>query len=285
MSADRRPPAAVPFWARALLGADKIVQRGASAMAAARDEMLLAWLSPEGRDALTSRIYARTTTYAPGGVAYEGGLVEWEMRAVTENPFPRAGRVLVGAAGSGREAVALQALGYDVVAFDSCAPLVARASSAAGDDRGVALVVASYADLVDAVDGRGGPLASTVAGAPFDAIVLGWVSLSHVTRERDRVALLAALKRLAPAAPVLVSFAALRRPAPHQPWRLRVRRLLATLGAPNSVGPTDAFWSHAGFFAILTPEMIRTEVQAAGYDVAYLRETPSPHAMLVPAAR
>ena len=98
-----------------------------------RDELLLAWIPPAERVALTAALYAGQSTYLPGGPRFEGGLFAWEERAL--EAFPRSGRVLLGAAGAGRELGALVARGFEVVAFDPCQPFVDAARGVAPRDR------------------------------------------------------------------------------------------------------------------------------------------------------
>src|SRR5262249_22445928 len=151
--------------------------------------------------ALTAFVYADQRTYLPGGARFQGGLFGWERRALDAPVFPRSGRVLIGAAGAGRELCALVERGFSVVAFDPCAPFADAARKAAPRD-GATVVQASYEDLVDAVEGRGGPLELLRAEPPFDAVVLGWGSFSHVMPASARLALLRALRVLAPRGPV-----------------------------------------------------------------------------------
>ena len=70
------------WWVRSLLGAD----RGAWALVrvaeAVRDEVLRARLSVAEQEALTLECYARSTTYGPGGSAFEAGLFPWEELAL-----------------------------------------------------------------------------------------------------------------------------------------------------------------------------------------------------------
>lgn len=273
----------IPRWMRVLLACDAAAQRLARGTTAIRDEVLLTCVAPDHRDAVTAAIYERNSTYAPGGPMHGAGLFEWERRAI--EAFPSRGRVLVGAAGGGREVAALDALGYDVFAFDPCASLVARGRAALSRNEHVMFCVGSYADLVHAVENGKGPLARIAAGAPFDAIVLGWASLSHVRRSTDRRALLESLRRLSPAGPVLASWAALAPPDEQDDpsgARLWARRLLEGLGSRRQAEPGEVFWPHAGFLVVLDTQAIRAEIEAAGYRIEWLREVPVPHALLRP---
>src|SRR4029079_4693901 len=91
------------------------------------------------------------------------------------------------------------------------------------------------------------------AGPPFDAVVLGWGSFSHVMPRAARLALLRALRALAPKAPVLLSFALEPGPASKGKGRVRsaLQRLFAALSAPGVSEVGDHFFANGGFFTFL----------------------------------
>jgi SAM-dependent methyltransferase len=266
-------------WIRTLLGLERFFQRVQGWVSALVEESLLSWVAPTDRETVTAAIYDRQETYKPGEGRYLAGLFGWEEELVRTPPFPAAGRLLVGGAGGGREAVALRRLGYAVDAFDPSPALVA-AGREKGD--GGTLVQASYADLVRAVRTAEGPLAAIVA-QPFDGILLGWSSLSHVVSPDDRVAVLRCLRTLAPRAPVILSSMPLRGFGVSRA-RERCRRLFALLGAPGRPTAADCFATWAGFYQELQPEHIAALASAAGYDVVVLGTEFEPHALLAPAA-
>lgn len=274
----------VPFWVKALLAVDRATLRLDSLRDGLRDELLLAWIPQEERAGLTAAVYASQQTYFPGGHRFRSGLFPWEKKAFDSPLFPRSGRVLVGAAGAGRELVALVERGFDVVAFDPCAPF-AEAARGVADPTKSTVIHASYGDLVAAAEGRGGPLASAVAGA-FDAVVLGWGSLSHVLPSSERTSLLRAVRTLAPTAPVLTSFALLPDSAapPESKGRVRdtLRRAFTALHAPGVSEAGDHFFVDGGFFAYLGSDEIVRLAWAAGYEVAHFEDTSYAHAILVP---
>lgn len=274
----------VPIWVRALIAADRLATRAQNVREGLRDELLLAWIHPADRAALTAELYARQSTYLPGGHRFQSGLFSWERRALESPRFPRHGRVLVGACGAGREVVALLERGFDVVAFDPCAAFVGAARRVAPR---ASILHASYDDLVAAASGRESPLSAAIAH-PIDAVVLGWGSLSHVTPSADRVALLRAVRAVAPAAPVLASFALAPDSSadPGSKGRVRdaLRRVFSVMGAPGVSESGDHFYPDAGFFALLTPAELTKIARDAGYDVALFEEAPYPHAILAPPA-
>jgi hypothetical protein len=275
----------VPLWVRALLAADRASMKLGNLRDGVRDELLLAWIPPADRAALTAALYSDQATYLPGGDRFKSGLFAWEKRVLDAPRFPRAGRVLVGAAGAGREMVALLERGFSVVAFDPCQPFVAAAQRVAPADR-AAVVQASYADLVDVAAGKGGALADACRGAPFDAVILGWGSLSHVLPVSNRVALLRAVRALAPAAPVLASFALEADLSANGGSKGRVRdglrRLFGALAAPGASEVGDRFFPNTGFFSYLGSDDVVQLAWDTGYEVALFEEAPYPHALLVP---
>ena len=261
------------WWVRSLLGAD----RGAWALVrvaeAVRDEVLRARLSVAEQEALTLECYARSTTYGPGGSAFEAGLFPWEELALAHPRWPRAGRVLLGAAGAGREARALAARGHRVSAFEPCAPLVAQGRAQAMS--GVNFLAAGYEAWTAARDGS--------AWWPADdaptGVVLGWGSLSHVLEASGRSALLEATRRLAPGAPVLVSFLVpWERGARDQQLRRGLRRVLGT----DETGPVWFFSTEAGCARLFDLDDIRSLASGAGYEVVMAHLSPYGHALLVP---
>ncbi|MDC3957520.1 class I SAM-dependent methyltransferase [Polyangium jinanense] len=275
----------IPPWIRALLAADRLAHRIATAREGLRDELLLAWIPEADRAALTAALYARQKTYLPGGHRFESGLFTWEKRVLDAPTFPRRGCVLVGAAGAGREVVALLERGYEVTAFDPCEDFVESARTLTRG-RSAEILLGSYDDLIAASEGRGGPLASLGDPLSFDAVILGWGSLSHVLPASARLGLLRAVRALAPRAVVLTSFQ-LRHDSEAKTetkGRLRdaLRRAFTAMGAPGRSEPGDQFYPDGGFFSYLSPDEIPRVAFEAGYEVVLFEEGPYPHALLAP---
>ena len=273
-----------PVWVRAMLALDRVVELVARSEAVLRDELLVAFVPAEERDRVTSWVYARQPTYAPGGTCFDTGVFDWEEAVIGAPVFPRTGRVLVGAAGAGREARELIRRGYEVVAFDPCSAFV-EASRSVPELSAVPFIVADYDDLTRAVDGQG-PLAAELNRAPFDAVILGCASLSHVTEASDRIALLEALRSFAPHAPVLTSFLLdchFPRSVRLKQVRKALRSFLAPAGAQTRPGLN--FEGHSGFTYFFADGEIDRLAAASGYTVERFSATPFAHALLVPAHR
>jgi hypothetical protein len=280
---DAAPRYRVPLWIRTLLAADSAAEHLGNALDSLRDEAILAWVPVEERAALTAAMYTDLTTYLPGGARFRHGLFSWEARVVSQPPFPRQGRLLIGGAGAGRELFALIERGYTAVAFDPCLPFVEAARAIVSPSK-AAVLHATYADMVDAADGRGGPLAEACEGR-FDAVILGWGSLSHVMPASARLELFRALRRLCPDGPVLASFGLVTDPTMRRGKGRAREALRAAFGALGARGPSedrDHFQRATGFFAYLNHDEVRRMALDSGYEVLALEEGPYPHAVFVP---
>jgi hypothetical protein len=275
----------LPAWARALESVDRGAYYLYRLHEIVRDELFFGFLDPSAWPEVTDRAYADLATYLPGGSRFEAGLFEWEDRALSAPPFPRSGRVLLGAAGGGREMRALLERGYEVVAFEPNERLFAGASEVARDHRGGEIHRATYADLVRAVEQGDGPLASVVAGPPFDAVLLGWGSITHLCDPREQVRLFAALARLCPKAPVLTSF--YTRPDSRPPGRADraravVRGALRLAGSRARHGDELTYATAGGFAYCFSAAEINALAATTGYEVTSFAAEPFGHAVLVP---
>lgn len=199
-------------------------------------------------DVVAARVYDaspsyRTETIEPWEEAW------WRAR------LPRRGRVLVGGCGAGREVLWLLAHGYEVEAFDPAPSLVALARERV---RGRARVdVANYAAFVD----------GKLADGPFDAVVLGWGSFSHVLSAPSRTALLQACARVCPRGPILLSWMRAGDPprgrASHIGDRLG-RAVGALRGVPERDVSRDAIYLHLGPAHHLDDDEVAGLARAAG---------------------
>ncbi|OGQ90376.1 MAG: hypothetical protein A2289_00400 [Deltaproteobacteria bacterium RIFOXYA12_FULL_58_15] len=111
----------------------------------------------------------------------------------------------MGAAGSGPEVAYLRDQGYQVDALEPSRDLAERCRRMLGPNGEV--VVASYEELSRSVlDGEVVNPAARIANSTYDAVLLGFGSLSHVLDLNERGRLLSSCVRLAPAGPILASF-------------------------------------------------------------------------------
>jgi SAM-dependent methyltransferase len=195
--------------------------------------------------------------------------------------LPRRARILLGAAGGGRELAALMTRGHEVVAFEPNEALLAGAQTVSAKFEGAQVFRASLEDLIESVEGGTGPLAG-VAG-PFDLVLLGWVSLSHITDPRTHVALFRAIRRLSPDAPVVASF--LVQVAPPQTDSSRAalarRTVLRVLGG-GVAAPALAYLPRAGVVYRFSPDELGRVASDAGYALRHLDVTRDGYAVFEP---
>jgi hypothetical protein len=220
--------------------------------------------------------------YTRGPRRFSGSaLKDWESLMLDRwLPKPPA-RVLVTAAGSGREARALIARGY---AVDALEPVPGMAAACAAVP-GIGVVVqATHEDLARAVGGGGGP-AAPLSDRRYDAVLVGWGSFPHVLSRDGQLRLLATCDRLTPSGPILLSFFARVR-TPDE--RLRAfgagvsvgRRLAASRGGMPKEFDIGFAWN-VGFTHPSTADEIG--VLASSLDrVAETVLTPYGHAVLRP---
>ncbi len=180
------------------------------------------------------------------------GLFEWERRWYADSLPPPGARLLVGAAGSGREVLALLEAGYTVDAFEP-APDSFSALRANVEGR-ASIWQLRYQELTEAVEGGRGPEPGS-----YDAVILGWGSLGYIPPE-DARALLPVCDALAPRGPILTSLA-LRTGPPRGLGR--VGTMGARIAGGDAPPPTTGFLRSAGFVHAPT----RDEVEALGRSV------------------
>ena len=224
------------------------------------DALTLALFSDDWIDALTARFYSGSSHYA-GDEWNLLGLVDWEEAAVVGH-FPPRGRVLVTSAGAGREALALVARGYEVVATE-CVPALHARLRANLEGAGSATVLLAPPDSAP----RG----------PFAACVVGWSAYTHIAgRARREAFLVRVAAELAPGAPVLVSYLGVPR---HGEGARAAAALATALRAPFGgrrieVGETTL---PACFYRYYAPGEVAAELRAAGYRVVHEAEHPYHH--------
>lgn len=201
------------------------------------------------------------------------GLFGWEHAAI-ETYFPPQAKVMIAAAGGGREARALLAQGFEVVAFDPDEKLIAQCRSrlSAAEAQKLTLMTAAPNTV------------PAIPGAVFDAGIVGWGALSHMTSERVRVDFLRAFSAmLKPGAPVLVSFHL--RPPQSRTDSLRhwIAKSVAafTFGRKPHVGDRFRIESTVLFLHLFTPEEAKAEIEASGFSVVHFGDSPEAHVVAI----
>jgi hypothetical protein len=270
---------------RATLGAarlDGLLQHGRRAGTAFVGAALTRALDAAEMSDLTVALYGLTPS-RPGSA----GLDRWEAEWYEASLPPTPARILVTAAGTGREVAGLRRLGYTVDAFEP-APGQAALIGAGHDD---IVLGATYDDLVRAWRGEATSPAAPFVARTYDAVILGWGSYTHVLEASAQADVLEACAALCPSGPILASFWA----AVAAPWQGRAhgvgRRLGAAIAALRGThvahaGANDptriGFAFNVGFTCRFSREDVTTLAHGVGRDVTVFALQPYAHATLSP---
>jgi len=218
---------------------------------------------------LTVRIYDTFPDYRSVGDT----LHPWEVPWFGARLPPAPAHVLIGACGTGREAVALAVRGYRVDAVEPAPEFVAESRRRLGE-RG-RVFRASYEQLsalvLDTPDGDS-PLQRT----RYDAVILGSGSLTHVLEPLEQERIVRAVARLCPNGPILASFFCDADDAAPPPagraqrlGRWLGRAIARVRGLPTAPSPRLSYRAHSGFAYTYTPREIERLARAAGREVAW----------------
>ncbi len=256
--------------ARAYAPARKAMARGVGALQAAFDGIWLGVLGPADLAAVDEAFYRR---HGGAEAMFESrehnlsGLEDWEARIVDER-FTPGSRVVVTAAGGGREVLALAERGFEVEGFEPNEALV---------EAGRRLIAERGAAATLDVSGR-----DAFPGAgPCDAVVVGWGSYIHIQGRARRVAMLrAARESLGPGGVLVLSF--WERPDAEGRYFRVVRAVASTVRrlrgrAPAELGDT----MRDTYVHVFTRAEIEAELADAGFEVAEIHSRPYPHAVAV----
>lgn len=250
---------------RGFAATDAWHQRTLSALQALHQGWWLGWLDNRDLDDLARRQYSRWPRYCDDAYT-ASGLQDWEAEAVRAH-FPAGGALLVGAAGGGREVVALARSGYRIDAFDCVAPLVAYGREALRR-----LGVSARLEL--AAPGRVPDGLGRYAG-----VIVGWGGYMHIPGGNARIAFLRQLRQhVDTGAPLLVSFFTRPGPSRRLDWTHRIARTLRALRRSADAveyGDTlDRIFDHR-----FTRGEVEQELSAAGFALVSYAETPYGHAV------
>lgn len=220
---------------------------------------------------LDAQYYNRQSMY--GDDSYRrGGLFRWEREAI-ERHFSACRRLVVTAAGSGREVLALYRMGYAVDGFE-CNPNLAAQANALLEEFGCEpLVSVCQRDVCPVLTGK------------YGGAIVGWGSFMLIPRRRRRIQFLRELRKaLSPQAPILVSFYTLesrrRRLTIARAIGNAIRRLrgVELLESGDDLGPN--------YVHRFTRGEVAETLLAAGFRMAHFDSTEYGHAvgLAVPAA-
>jgi hypothetical protein len=235
--------------------------------------LFLGAMDPTALAAVDERFYATHRERVGDGAALytdsrhiRSGLMDWERAALTRHVAEGA-RLVITAAGAGREVLGALALGFDPVAFESHPELCAAGNRVLAAEGSPVRIAPCERD-------RFPP-----SGAA-DAVLVGWTSYSHIAGRGRRVRFLREARAfLAPGAPLIVSCWGVRA----RPRYFRVvartaglvRRL--TRGEPPEPGDVLA----PTFLHCFTPGELKEELRMGGFRCVEVILEPYAHAVAV----
>ena len=214
----------------------------------------LGLLSNTALERLTEHRYATSfSSYAEESYLNSGFFV-WEREAIGRY-FPPGGRILVAAAGAGREMIALAHAGFVVAGFDCCAPLVE-----AGRNELTKQGINAKLEYVP-------PSSVPEEDGHYDAVLVGFSGYMYIPGRDRRISFLRELCCfLKPGAPLMVSFtegSAGRR----RVWTARIGTAVRRLRLATPVEEGD--WIKTGFQHHFVRQEILSEMKEAGMELAY----------------
>jgi len=255
----------MPLSARLYLAVDALVRRSLRAVEAVHRGLWLGLLDPRTLDIATQHMYMRSASC--GQAEYNrSGFRYWEAGMVARH-FQGVRRVLVAAAGGGREMLALGRMGIHADGFDPDPEFVACGRQLLADEGlpGELNVCAP------------GQVPAGVAG--YDAAILGWNAYTHIPGRRARVDFLRAMAAgLDPGARILISFFARAerdRAFALTSWVGRVSGALRLRREPVELGDTLM----VGFYHYFSETELAHELQAAGMQLLEFSDHPQGHAV------
>ncbi len=239
----------------------------------AAEHFAMASLWPQDRARFTAWTNRRLGLKYPA--ARQAKLLAGE-REVLPRYLPAApARILLGGAGDGREAVHLLRWGYHVCAFDPVASF-----RPPGHPR-LSWHTGSYEDLVAPQGPRAEAFRAWVfQQAPYDAVLLGLSSFSHIATDEIRKQLFSTLAQVCPRGRLILTYLV------HQPRRIgRAATAIQALASLLSSAPTesaDRVHLHEGYSRAGSLDVFAELVQAAGWRIIFRHGTLIPrHGLLV----
>ncbi|MCP4680333.1 MAG: class I SAM-dependent methyltransferase [Deltaproteobacteria bacterium] len=221
-----------------------------------REELILLFGNDDFYRSYNEVAYEEALSYDARSPRFREKLFRWERDAIEEFFQSPPARVLVGGAGGGREAFELCARGYQVTAFEPVTHL-AMGMYEKAIEQNLELIVftGGYEQLIqgwgnDASSSRMPPNLKASTLGIFDAILLGWGSVSHVRSPRGRQSLFAKCSEiLAPGGRLLASYFTSQKKPVERHLSMKKKILDKTKTMLRNIGgndDNDRFYAHAG---------------------------------------
>ena len=215
----------------------------------------LGCLTPDDLNAITADHFDQSRFYASAEHNL-GGFFTWEKDLV-ERHFPPTSRILVAAAGGGREVLALRKAGFEADGFECSTPLV-DASRQIFDQAGQASYI-TYCPPDRVPDGL----------TTYDGILVGWGAYTHIPTRTRRVSFLQALRKCTkPQAPLLLSYFT-RRADSADAIAQEIAKIIGVIARPRKesfeVGDRISFARYVHSF---TRDELEEELKSAGFQMA-----------------
>jgi hypothetical protein len=211
-------------------------------------------LLPESAlDAISEESYADGGRYT--ATAYvDQGFHFWEKLAI-DKYFAAGSRVLVGAAGGGREIIALARAGFQVEGFE-CSRRMVEAGEEALRSRKIAATLT-----------QASPCVAPEIGGLFDAAIVGWNGYSYISPRKRRVEFMKGIRaQLRSGSPVLISIAVRASQGGTLTWTPRIANLLRVCTLRRPVFEIGDSFSHRPKMHF-TQRQIEQELRDAGFSV------------------
>lgn len=245
--------------------ADRVLAAALKAIRVAHEGVWLGIMDRDALDRATALYYRRRPGYRDPRYN-ESGLHGWEER-VLDRHFGDCSSVLVGAAGGGREVVALCGRGLRVAAFERSPELVEFC-------RGLLESAGLAAEVVLSPPGEA-PAGDEI----FDGVIVGWGAYMHIPGRDARVRFLRQLRnRIRTGGPILLSFFARKKDSRRDVWIQRIARTIRRLRLSRE--PVEVGDSVSGSFDhYFTREEVAAELAAAGFRLELYDPEPFGHAV------
>ena len=248
------------FRAKAFAVADRWFHRLVNLEKALYKGFWLGCLGPDDRNAVTTACY-RGSRNILSAEYIQSGLFEWEASLV-ERYFLKGSRILVAAAGTGREILALRKAGFSAEGFECNLNLVAaghKVFQQIGEKNGIAFCPPD--------DVPQGPRI-------YEGLIVGWGGYMHIPTRLRRIRFLQALrKRALPQCPLLISVFIRSRSSRYDTitWRTANMCRLVFRARSKPLEPGDDL--DLGYFIHrFSRADLETELNAAGFGMLHYGE-------------